>query len=120
MTTEVNWKAEWEAASSENIRLNDALNKIADLGCCGKSGGLQAAIDIAVSAITTKTKRWDGVIPLIEQILAEEGASVTFVCSNPDFNGLPNEAVTVLQGEDWQEVTYRADTLADCLRAALQ
>ena len=64
--------------------------------------------------------RWKGVIPLIEQITVEEGASVTFVCANPDFNGLPNEAVTVFQGEDWQEVTYRDDTLADCLRAALE
>lgn len=64
--------------------------------------------------------RWKGVIPLIEQITVEEGANVTFVCANPDFNGLPNEAVTVFQGEDWQEVTYRADTLADCLRAALE
>jgi len=63
--------------------------------------------------------RWAGVIPLVEQITAEEGASVTFVCGNPDFNGLPNEAVTVFRGEDWQEETYRADTLAECLRAAL-
>lgn len=68
---------------------------------------------------TTPVDRWTGVIELIEQITAEEGASVTFVGSNPDFNGMPNEAVTVIQGEDWQDVTYRADTLADCLRAAL-
>lgn len=65
------------------------------------------------------SKRWAGVIPLVEQITAEEGATVAFACQNPDFNGLPNEAVTVVRGPDWQEVTYRADTLAECLTAAL-
>lgn len=65
-------------------------------------------------------KRWEGVIPLVEQITAEEGATVTFVCPNPDFNGLPNEVVTVNRGPDWQDTEYRGDTLADCLRAAIE
>lgn len=63
--------------------------------------------------------RWHGVIPLVEQILADEGAAVTFTGPNPDFNGLPNEAVGVTQAPSWFEKTYRADTLADCLRAAI-
>lgn len=63
--------------------------------------------------------RWAGVIELVEQITAEEGASVMFVCPNPDFNGLPNESVQVLRGPGWEEQWFRADTLADCLRAAL-
>lgn len=63
--------------------------------------------------------RWAGVIPLVEQISAEEGATVAFSGPNPDFNGLPNEAVTVQQGPGWYEQTYRGDTLADCLRQAL-
>lgn len=63
--------------------------------------------------------RWADVIPLVEKITAEEGASVTFVGPNPDFNGLPGEAIIVTCGPHWKESFYRADTLADCLRAAL-
>lgn len=64
-------------------------------------------------------ERWRDVIPLVEQILAEEGAAVTFTGPNPDFNDLPNEAVGVTRSPGWFEKTYRADTLADCLRAAI-
>lgn len=61
-------------------------------------------------------KRWEGVIERVEAITAEEGASVSFICPNPDFNGLPNEAVMVCSSAtNWDEITYRADTLAECL-----
>jgi hypothetical protein len=59
-------------------------------------------------------------LPLIEQICAEEGAAVTLTGSNPDFNGLPNEAVTICNGRtNWEDWTFRADTVADCLKLAL-
>lgn len=64
-------------------------------------------------------KRWEGVIPLVEHITAEEGATVTFGCANPDFNGLPNEAVTIVRGPNWTEETWRRDTLVGCLAAAV-
>lgn len=51
MSEEINWKAEWEAASSINIRYRDALNRICNLGCCGQKGSLQKAVDIAVEAV---------------------------------------------------------------------
>lgn len=64
--------------------------------------------------------RWADVIPLVERITEEEGASVTFFGPNPDFNGLPNEAVIVIRGPHWTESFYRADTLAACLQNALR
>lgn len=64
-------------------------------------------------------KRWDGVPALVEQITSEEGASVTFTGPNPDFNGMPNECIEVVRGPSWESETFRADTLADCLKAAL-
>lgn len=65
------------------------------------------------------TGRWAGVSELVEAITKDEGATVTFTGPNPDFNGLPNEAVTVQQGPGWSEEIYRGDSLADCLRRAL-
>ena len=64
--------------------------------------------------------RWADVAPLVDQITAEEGASVTFTGPNPDFNDLPNEVVSVCNhATGWVPEYFRADTLADCLRAAL-
>lgn len=65
-------------------------------------------------------KRWADVIPLVEQIVSEEAATVSFTGQNPDFNGLPNECVIVNRGPDWQDQCFRGDTLADCLRAAIE
>lgn len=63
--------------------------------------------------------RWAGVIPLVEKIMEDEGATVTFTGPNPDFNGLPNECVVVCgPTTNWQDMGFRADTLVDCLRAA--
>ncbi len=60
------------------------------------------------------------VIELIELICAEEGAEVTFTGSNPDFNGLPNEAVTVCSSAtDWSFQTIRADTIHAALLKAV-
>lgn len=64
--------------------------------------------------------RWEGVPELVDRITAEEGACVTFTGPNPDFNGLPNEAVAICNGRTgWNTEYFRADTLADCLREAL-
>lgn len=67
-----------------------------------------------------RPSRWDGVPELVDQITDEEGATVTFTGQNPDFNGLPNEVVVIHRGPDWGEETFRADTLADCLKAAIR
>lgn len=50
---QINWKAEWEAASLSSIRYRKALDRICDLGCCGGKGSLQKALDIAVSAVSS-------------------------------------------------------------------
>ena len=68
-----------------------------------------------------RPSRWDGVAELVDLICSDEGATVTFTGPNPDFNGLPNECV-IVNGPttDWHDVHFRADTLADCLRASLK
>lgn len=49
-----------------------------------------------------------------------EGDTVTFCAPNADFNGLPNECITVNAfWTDWQDRDFRADTRAACLRMAV-
>lgn len=67
--------------------------------------------------------RWSGVIPLIEQITAEEGVLITFTRSNPEWSSMPPEIVTISRRNSatgWSYKTYRADTLAECLRMAIE
>lgn len=64
--------------------------------------------------------RWLGVGPLVDKLCeAHEGTAVIFTGQNPDFNGLPNEAVTVVTAPDWKDVVYRGDSLVECLNEAL-
>lgn len=56
----------------------------------------------------------------IDLLTDGEGDTVTFCCRNPDFNGLPNDCVTVnASWTDWQDRDFRADTRADSLRMAV-
>jgi hypothetical protein len=58
---------------------------------------------------------------LIDLLTDGEGDTVTFCCRNPDFNGLPNECVTVnASWTNWQDHDFRADTREACLRAAVE
>lgn len=63
--------------------------------------------------------RDDEIHQLIEELRAEEGASVLIRCKNPDFNGLKNEAI-VCQASftGWKEERFDGDTLVECLRSA--
>jgi hypothetical protein len=57
---------------------------------------------------------------LISFLTDGEGDTVTFCCSNPDFNGLPNECVSVnAMWTNWIDRDFRADTRRDCLLAAV-
>lgn len=107
------------AVASRNLK---TFIKAAQFKCNADRDAALACVEVLDDRISAAQgrDRWAGVIERVEQITAEEGASVTFVCANRDFNGLPNEAVTVMQGEDWQEVTYRGDTLAACLQQAIE
>lgn len=64
-------------------------------------------------------ERLRAIVDPIERLRAPEGAFVEIACSNPDYNGLPNECVTVC--DDWtgnRPIEFRADTVAECLAAA--
>ena len=65
------------------------------------------------------TDSWEKIGPLIDRVISEEGACITLTGSNPDFNGLPNEVITVVRGPAWEEETFRGDTLTECLEKAL-
>lgn len=59
----------------------------------------------------------DGLISLLAD---GEGDTVVFCCSNPDFNGLPNECVSVnASWTNWTDRDFRADTRRECLIAAV-
>lgn len=56
---------------------------------------------------------------LIEQLRANEGATIEICCSNPDFNGQPNEVVVITDDwTAWKPRRFGADTLLEALRAA--
>lgn len=56
---------------------------------------------------------------LIEQLRAPEGATVTLICDNPDFNGQPNCAVEIVDDwTAWKTVRFTGDTMLDALRKA--
>lgn len=56
---------------------------------------------------------------LIDLLTDGEGDAVTFCSRNADFNGLPNDCITInASWTDWQDRDFRADTRADCLRMA--
>lgn len=59
------------------------------------------------------------IVTLLEQLRAEEGASVLILCKNPDFNGHKNERI-VCQAPftNWDEENFDGDTLVECLRDA--
>lgn len=60
------------------------------------------------------------VLDLIDQLREPEGDSVSLVCDNPDFNGLPNCCVIVNGGwTGYYDVEFRCDTLVACLEAAV-
>lgn len=56
---------------------------------------------------------------IVEELRANEGASVEILCDNPDFNGQPN-CVVVLYDDwtHWKEQRFGADTVLEALRAA--
>jgi hypothetical protein len=63
----------------------------------------------------------NAILKPLHQLREPEGASVTFNCDNPDFNGRPNCVVTVC--DDWTDYhhkDFRADTLAECLQLAVK
>src|SRR5258708_16438633 len=56
---------------------------------------------------------------IIEALRAPEGAEVTMICDNPDFNGQPNSAIEVCDDwTGWDTKRFTGDTVLDALRAA--
>ncbi|MBZ9939190.1 hypothetical protein LB518_23030 [Mesorhizobium sp. BR1-1-16] len=56
----------------------------------------------------------------IDMLTDGEGDSVSFHSKNADFNGLPNECITISASwTDWQDRDFRADTRAECLDLAI-
>lgn len=55
---------------------------------------------------------------LLNALRANEGATIEIACSNPDFNGQPNEVVEVIDDwTDWKPRKFGGETLLDALRA---
>jgi hypothetical protein len=84
-------------------------------GCLGPWG------DTLAEAIEEWNKRAkpDPRLALIEALRADEGSSVVLLCDNPDFNGMPNNAIEVNGAwTDWKDVRFMGDTILDCLEQA--
>lgn len=51
----------------------------------------------------------------------DEGSSVIILCDNPDYNGLPNNAILCCgDWTDWEERRFAADSLLGCFDLALE
>lgn len=60
------------------------------------------------------------IVEPLNRLRANEGASVTFICDNPDFNGQPNCAIEVTDSwTDWEPRRFAAETIAECLKLAV-
>lgn len=71
--------------------------------------------------ISDLLERSVAIVQAIDALRENEGAMVTICCDNPDYNGLPNCAIDVCDGwTDWEEESFRADTVLDCLQLALK
>lgn len=58
---------------------------------------------------------------IAEQLREPEGAEVTLLCDNPDFNGQPNNVIEICDSwTGWTPRRITGDTMLDCLRAALR
>lgn len=56
----------------------------------------------------------------LDKLRMDEGNSVEFYCSNPDFNGLPNEKVVVVADwTQWLPREFTGGTLVEALAAAV-
>lgn len=56
---------------------------------------------------------------IIEALRTPEGAEVTLICDNPDFNSQPNSAIEVCDDwTGWETKRFGGDTVLDALRAA--
>lgn len=72
-----------------------------------------------VSAERDQLRKQVEAMTILEQLRADEGNCVTFVCDNPDFNGQPNCAIEVCaEWTAWAPRRFSADTVLDCLRLA--
>jgi hypothetical protein len=62
------------------------------------------------------------IVNILEELRAEEGASVCILCKNPDFgNNLKNEGVICQAGfTGWKEERFDGDTLLEALGNAVK
>jgi hypothetical protein len=71
--------------------------------------------------MTDQDKERIEITHLLDELCEDEGNQVTLGCSNPDFNGLPNEKIVVLaEFTQWQEREFTGNALLDCLRRAVE
>lgn len=64
---------------------------------------------------------WSIAGPLIDELIQEEGHTVTICNENPEFNGLPQCAILACNSATgFTELFYRADSVIDCLEMAIE
>lgn len=66
-------------------------------------------------------KSAEACLKAIDELTAEEAETVTLCSRNADFNGLPNDCVTVnASWTDWKDRDFRAETRQQCLDLAVE
>ncbi len=79
------------------------------------TSAMQIAVIFRSPAVHAGEAEW----LLIDKLRESEGASVTILCDNPDFNGQPNCAIEVYaEWTGWRCERFTGDTVFACLVAA--
>lgn len=66
-----------------------------------------------------EVERLRTIVDPLNRLREDEGNVVMFICPNPDFNGLPDEAIEVVADwTGWKPARFTGRTLAECLAAA--
>lgn len=72
-------------------------------------------------SVTPDFQRSQAIFEMVEELVEAEGHSITIVCPNPDFNGLPDRAVDLIHEKTgWVEKRFGGRTLFDALEAAVR
>lgn len=80
---------------------------------------LQPVISKACDDAADTLDRLQAIIDPLNRLREDEGNTVTFLCPNPDFNGLPDEAIEIIADwTNWVSWRFSGNTLAECLQSA--
>ena len=85
----------------------------------GVFGATRGCLACELESVAADWRELQAIVEPLNRLRANEGASVTINCPNPE--GPPNEAIEVSDdwtGPEWEPKRFEGETLAECFRKA--